>query len=415
MKRPIAIFLSPNSSAQDARLALRLLFLHMHWNDKRILSRAAEKIATRFSGYFVSLSSSGRQALYDLLRSYAIGKGDEVIIQAFTCIAVPEPILWTGATPIYADVSKDSYSFDIDDVKKKITPKTRAIIVQHTFGIPGPIEEIIALTKDRNIFIIEDCTHTLGVVHNGKMLGTFGDAAILSFGRDKYVSSVFGGAVITKDKNRAHAIRAMQSFRKLPPKIWVAQQLFHVVLLHYVVLPLYFWHQIGKVVLVLAQKLRLISRAVSLEERSGKRPLHHEYSYSPALALLLLCQLDKLDAMIARRREIVERYDKELHTSLSRRGGNVATPLLRYPVEVDNPKGMLLDARSQNMLLGDWYDAPLVPRTANMVKFQYTIGSCPNAEEIARHIINLPTYSLLTDTEVSKVISFMNNYGTAGN
>ncbi|MDA1169453.1 MAG: DegT/DnrJ/EryC1/StrS family aminotransferase [bacterium] len=413
MKRPIAISLSPNTSQDDVALAWRLLFLHMYWKDKKILSRAAESIVRLFPGHFVTLTSSGRQALFDLMRSYSITKGDEVIVQAFTCIAVPEPILWTGATPIYADIAKDSYSFDPEDVKKKITQRTKAIIVQHTFGIPGPIEEIVALAKEHNIIVIEDCALALGVLHNGKMLGTFGDAAILSFGRDKCISSIYGGAVITKDIHRTKTLQAMQNARQLPPKKWVLQQLFHVVLFAFV-LPIYFWYGMGKALLVLAQKLHLISRAYSVEERKGKRPDHIDYSYSPALGLLLLKQLEKLDAMNTRRQEIVSRYEKEL--SVPTPGvGNVCLPLLRYPVQVDNPREILLDAKVHNMLLGDWYDAPLVPGSASMANFQYEKGSCPVSEETAKHIINLPTYASLTDTQVTSIIAFMNQYGNTGN
>ncbi len=415
MNRPIAISLSPNVHDDDVRLARHLLFVHSYWNDKGASARAAEKIAKMFPGHFVSLASSGRQALYDLLRSYDITKGDEVIIQAFTCIAVPEPIIWTGATPIYADIAEGTYSIDPEDVTKKITPRTKVIILQHTFGIPGPIQEIIAIAKEHNIIVIEDCAHALGATLDGKALGTFGDAAILSFGRDKCVSSVFGGAVLTKDKNRAHAMSSMQSSRSLPPKKWVAQQLFHVVFFSYI-LPIYFWHGLGKALLVGAQRLHFVSRAVAYEERLGKRPIHNQYSYSPALALLLLKQLEKFDAMNSRRREIVERYKKELKGfSLPTERESTESLWLRFPLLVENAREILLDARSQGMLLGDWYDAPLVPGSSNFKNFSYTVGSCPKAEEAAKRIINLPTYPTLTDTQVTKVITFMNTYGTERN
>lgn len=415
MKRPIAISLSPNVHDDDVRLARHLLFVHSYWKDMGALARAAEKVAQLFPGHFVSLASSGRQALYDLLRSYGITKGDEVIIQAFTCIAVPEPILWVGAMPIYADIAEGSYSVDVEDVKKKITPNTKAIILQHTFGIPGPIEEIVALAKQHHILVIEDCAHALGATFQGKALGTFGDAAIISFGRDKCISSVFGGAVITKDKNRAHAIGAMQASRSLPPKAWVAQQLFHVVFFSYI-LPVYFWYGIGKTLLVLAQKLNLLSRAVAYEERLGKRPVHNEYAYSPALALLLLKQLEKFSAMNIRRQEIVSRYKKELRGfSLPVEDMEARPSWLRFPLLVENAREILLDARSHNMLLGDWYDAPLVPGSSNFKNFHYEVGSCQNAEKVAKQIINLPTYPTLTDTQVTKIITFMNTYGATRN
>lgn len=422
MKNPIAISLSPNVNREYVSLAKHLLLVHSQWEDKHILSRASEMLARRFSGgaprslgegggHFVSLASSGRQALYDLLRALDIKNGDEVIIQAFTCIAVPEPIVWVGATPVYADIKEGSYSIDPEDVKKKITSKTKAIIVQHTFGIPGPIEEIMAIAKEKGIFVIEDCAHALPASLNGRSLGTFGDAAIMSFGRDKCISSIFGGAVITKDAALIARISSFQKQRPLPPRMWVAQQLLHPVFFRYA-LQWYFASSIGKVALVLAQKLGLLSKAVASEERSGQKPVHVAYAYSPALALLLLDQLKKLDSIASRRLQIAARYQVELRIPTPPVGDSSIMPsYLRFPMLVENRDAILLDARSQHMLLGDWYDAPLVPKSSNYMAFGYRIGSCPRAEDAARRVINLPTYPSLTDTQVTKVIDFMNSYG----
>ncbi len=415
MKRPIAISLSPNTSKEDVRLAWYLLVVQSIWNDREVLGRAAEKIAERFPGHFVTLTSSGRQALFDILRSYNIKKGDEVIFQAFTCIAVPEPIIWTGATPVYCDIKNNSYSIDPEDVRRKITSHTKAIILQHTFGIPGPIEEILEIAKEHNIIVIEDCAHALGSTHNGKPVGTFGDAAILSFGRDKCISSVFGGAVITRDKNRAHALHAMQNARQLPPKRWVMQQLLHPILFS-CILPLYFFLSIGKVVLVAAQQLRLLSWAVTYEERSGKKPVHLEYTYSPALAMLLLKQLKRVDTIVERRRSISAIYAKELRIPTPGvENSNIMHPYLRFPLQVQNRDELILQARQYHMLLGDWYDAALVPSDSNFWAFQYIPGSCPNAEKTAKSIINLPTYPYLTDTQVTQVIDFVHTYAIEKN
>lgn len=409
MKRPIAISLSPNTSKEDVRLAWHLLFVHSLWSDRGILQRVAEKIATLFPNHFVTLTSSGRQALFDTLRSFKIKKGDEVLVQAFTCIAVPEAILWTGATPIYCDIKDNSYSIDPQDVRRKITSKTKAMILQHTFGIPGPIEEILEIAKEHNIMVIEDCAHALDVPHRGKKLGTFGDAAIFSFGRDKCISSVFGGAIVTRDKHASHTLQAMQNARPLPPKMWVLQQLLHPIIFS-LILPLYFWHSLGKAKLVAAQHLHLLSRAVAYEERKGKKPVHMYYRYSPALAMLLLQQIKKLDIIVERRRAITSQYHEKIHIPTPGVGN-----YLRFPLRVKNRDEVLAKARTHKMLLGDWYSSPLVPSTSSFWAFRYIPGSCPHAEAAAKEVINLPTYPYLTDTQVIKIIDFMNTYAVPGN
>ena len=278
------------------------------------------------------------------------------------------------------------------------------IIIQHTFGIPGPIEEVLTITKKHNILVIEDCAHALGSTYAGKPLGTFGDAAILSFGRDKCVSSIFGGAVITKDKHRAQLLQDMQNARPLPPTRWVLQQLLHPVLFS-IILPIYFFHGLGKALLVGAQRIGLLSRAVAIEEREGKRPVHMQYAYSPALALLLIQQLEKLDRYIQRREEIAGRYQ----SAFGAHGDTL--PYLRFPIVLQNRDELILTARSQHVLLGDWYDAALVPSTSTFWAFQYIPGSCPNAEALSSSILNLPTYPSLTDTQVEAMITLITTYG----
>src|SRR5581483_4013141 len=112
--------------------------------------------------------------------------------QAFTCVAVPNSVLWTGAKAIYADIDETG-NLDPKDLEKKITKKTKAVIIQHTFGIAANMDAIQKVLKGKKIILIEDCAHALGASYKGKKLGTFGEFAFFSFGRDKVISSVFGG------------------------------------------------------------------------------------------------------------------------------------------------------------------------------------------------------------------------------
>jgi len=170
-----------------------------------------EKALTDYFGLDVFLVNSGRSALYLILKAAGIGEGDEVLIQAYTCNAVPNPIIWTGAKPIYADIKADSLNVAVDDLKKKITERTRAIILQHTFGRPGPIEEVLEITRNKKLLFIEDCAHCLGAEYKGKKLGTYGDAAIFSFGREKVISSLAGGAIIVGNKQLERPISSLVS------------------------------------------------------------------------------------------------------------------------------------------------------------------------------------------------------------
>ena len=159
-----------------------------------------QKVLEEYFGLRVFTVNSGRSAIYLILKAAKIGRGDEVIIQAYTCNAVPNPILWTGARPIYADINPETLNIDPKDAEKKVTNKTKAIVIQHTFGRPGPLQELLDIAKRHKLLLIEDCAHCLGGTYNGKRLGTFGDVSILSFGREKVISSLAGGAIIVRNE-----------------------------------------------------------------------------------------------------------------------------------------------------------------------------------------------------------------------
>lgn len=398
--RPIAISLSPNTEPDDVRLAWRLLLAPWRWGDEKVVARVEQQIG-RYFGREAVLVSSGRSAITAALQAWGVGRDDEVIVQAFTCLAVPAAVRWAGATPVYADIDPQTHNFDVADVARKMTPRTRVIIVQHTFGVPGPLRELRSLADKHNIRLLEDCAHALGGEVEGAPLGSFGDAAVLSFGRDKMLSSVFGGAVVGADATFMSRVRAAQAALPYPPWWWVGQQLLHPIVMS-VVVPLYFMGSVGKLFLVAAQQLRLLSKAVSAGERRGGRPGFVGWRYSPALAWLLERQWQKLPRYTARRRGIVRRYKTELSGEVPDEAA-----LLRFPLRVRDKQGFLRSAREQRMLLGDWYDAAVTPCDSDcQAATDYAAGSCPEAERAAKETVNLPTYPLLVDEQVDTVCRF---------
>lgn len=405
---PITISLSPNTQRDDVQLAWRMMLSPWRWREPS-LAAVGQQLSEHINSLPVFLTSSGRSALYTLLRAAGIGSGDEVIIQAFTCLAVPAAVQWTGARPVYADILPNTFNLDPADVSRKISPHTKALVVQHTFGIPGPLAELQLLAKSNRLLLIEDCAHALGAAYNGKPAGTLSDAAIFSFGRDKALSSVFGGAIGSRDEKLLTRARELQRDYQPPPLAWIAQQLFHPIAMR-AILPAYFSAHLGPALLVSLQTLGLLSLAVEPDEKVGAMPAHARFQASPALARLLEHQLHKLERYIARRQAIAHRYAAALASRL-----RLAEPLpgtspswLRFPLLVEDPAALLRRARQARMLLGNWYSSPIAP-PCNLADFHYQSGSCPQAEYAAAHIINLPTYPRLTDEQIDRVISWIIN------
>ncbi|MBI4130447.1 DegT/DnrJ/EryC1/StrS aminotransferase family protein, partial [Candidatus Roizmanbacteria bacterium] len=151
----VAISLSPNTESDDSILAIKTLLQPWKWKTGREIEKVEEWFRKEFNTDTAVSFNSGRSALWALLKAFSIGQGDEVLVQAFTCVAVPEVVMWVGATPVYCDID-DTYNIDPNDIEKKITKKTKAIIVQHTFGIPARIREIREIGNKYNLIVIED-------------------------------------------------------------------------------------------------------------------------------------------------------------------------------------------------------------------------------------------------------------------
>jgi perosamine synthetase len=374
---------------------------------------ALNNVETQLKKYFhlnsATCFDSGRSALFVALQAFNIKEGDEVIVQAFTCAVVSNAIIWTGAKPVYVDID-DTYSANPNDIAQKITNKTKAIILQHTFGIPAHIERVLQLAKKHDIAVIEDCAHVLGGTYNGQLLGTFGDIAMLSFGSEKPISCGRGGALITNNEILSKKIKDIeQSLRFAPDK--VIQKQLMTFIYFWIYKPLYQFG-IGKFALAFLKKFHFLSRIIEKQEKNGKNLPFYPSKFSNALAKIVLLQLSKLDFMNERRIHWGKKYEMALReygvTSIHTPSDPI--PYLRFPLRIQNPKKLLLFAKKRGVLLGDWYSSPIAPIEVDQACMGYTPKSCIHAEKTAQESVNLPTHDSLTDFEVNKIIEIVSTY-----
>jgi len=144
------------------------------------------------------LCASGSMALEIALRASGVDHGDEVIVSTFCCTRVVSPILASGASPALADVGED-LNITPTSVDAAITKRTKAIIVAHLFGNPADIGAILNIARSRNIRVIDDGAQALGAIIDGRLVGSFGDAGVLSFGCEKVCFGIGGGVVVCQD------------------------------------------------------------------------------------------------------------------------------------------------------------------------------------------------------------------------
>lgn len=400
----ISISLSPNTQHDDVITALKVLFSPWVWRK----GNGSEEVENWFKNYLqtenIALTNSGRSALFTILNTFGIKAGDEVIIQSFTCLAVPEVIKWVGAKPVYVDIN-ENLNINEKDLIMKITPRTRAIIVQHTFGLPAQIDKILDLAKKNNILVIEDCAHSLGAIYKGKRIGTFGDASFFSFGRDKIISCVFGGAaaINTKDMSVLTNFQLQKSTLKNPPTKWILQQIIHPIAFS-IILPTYSFG-FGKFLLVMLQRLSMLTFPILPEERKGTKPKVFPRALPNALALMAFQQIKKLKKLNEHRAKLAKYYCTMLTPVPSIKILNFVqgAVYLRFNVLTSDRDKILKEAKGQSILLGNWYHDVIDPEgTGSLV--EYKTGMCPNAEKIAKKSLNLPTNIRTTLKDAERII-----------
>lgn len=405
----IHISLSPNLEKDDVLAAVTRLVVFWTWK-RRVFQDALEhSFLDYFNNERVYLFNSGRSALYAYLKSLQLKNTDEIITQAFTCNAVANPIIWAGARPVYVDAD-ESFNIDIGELKNAITKNTKAIIIQNTFGIPAKINEIKDVAKENNLIIIEDCAHALGAKYNGKKIGTLGDVAIFSFGRDKIISSVYGGALMINNDFYKNDFEEIYRNIEYPGSFWTLQQLLHP-LITFVALGTYRW--LGKYVMFGSQKLKFLSLAVSAEERIGKRPSHFPEKLPDPLAYLAFRQFDKLKKFNNHRKKLAKIYEESLKNSDYSIVENYDPDsiFLRYPVKHKNAQNIIESAKMRGIILGDWYKETIAPEGTDQKKLRYKKTSCPQAEKFADQIINLPTNIKTTVDDAKEIIKMLKYYG----
>jgi perosamine synthetase len=148
---------------------------------------------------YATTVANGTVAIHLALIALGIGPGDEVIVPSLTYIASVNAIQYTGATPVFVDSLRDTWQIDPEDVKKKITPQTKAVMAVHLYGHACDMDQLTKICSKANLFLIEDCAEAIGSKYKGRYVGTFGDISTFSFFGNKTITTGEGGMVVTND------------------------------------------------------------------------------------------------------------------------------------------------------------------------------------------------------------------------
>jgi len=167
-----------------------------------------EKKFASYVGAETAVSTqSGTAALHMALHECGIGKGDEIIVPALTFIASVNPVIYVGAKPVFADVDDRTWNIDPDEIDRRITKRTKAILPVHLYGNPCGMDRIMKIARKHSLYVIEDATESLGATYRGKHTGTFGDFGCFSFNGNKTITTGGGGMVVGRDPKKLDHVR----------------------------------------------------------------------------------------------------------------------------------------------------------------------------------------------------------------
>lgn len=396
-----------NENVSDSFLGLRLLFQPWKWYKGKDTDNVKKLLERRFfpnHSFFFYLT--GRAALYYLLQCLNLPKDTKVLVQAFTCEAVILPILANHLTPIYVDIEDKTFSMELADLQKKYTNQAHVLILQHSFGLtPEHRTEILQFAKDNKLIVVEDLAH--GGDFRLYKNDSFKTIKLLSFGRSKAFSSVFGGALVIKDFYINQKIKKNQPVLSQPNFFFIMKCLFYKI----ITVPIKWSYglYIGRLIQLFLQRLQILVPEISRQEKQGSFDFTTAKAYPNVLATLLIHQLKKYTNTAKTRKKNVELYKDNLidYTQLSDQNSE-ALSLIRFPILVNKPTDLWAFARIKRVFLGKWYNQVVAPKEISLRKMQYISGSCPQAENICKLIINLPTF--VSEKDCKKIIKIVNEF-----
>ena len=315
-------------------------------NEKNVefLEKKISKYIGRKHGIAIN---SATDALYYSLKCHGIGLTDEVLVSDFSWISSASCIVMAGATPVFCDIDLDSYHMSFEEIKKKTTNKTKAIIYTHLFGNMTETKEIELFCKENDILFIEDAAQSLGSKYKDRYAGSIGDISSFSFNANKVISGISGGGMIFTDEDS------------------------------------------------IAEYLRKI-------RKHGKGKDYEMLGYNSKMfymnAAFIEMRFDRMNDLQMRRIEIANRYHEELEdlpvvTQVA--NNDVIHNYHKYVVRFETKE--IRDEVKNKLNAKVHYDSPISKNS------MFNLTPCPNAQKVSDTILSLPCHPYVTEEEISQI------------
>lgn len=335
---------------------------------------------------------NGTDALIIALKAMGIGEGDEVITTPFTFFATAESISAVGATPVFVDVTKDTFNIDVIKIEEKITSKTKAIMPVHIFGQSADMDAINEIAKKNNLLVIEDACQAIGGKYKGRNIGSLGDMSCFSFFPTKNLGCAGdGGIIVTDNDDLAIIARALRMHGS---------------------------GENGQKAFNLLNNIEEDLMTTDATNDTVYNPLkYYNYliGYNSRLdaiqAAILRVKLKEIDKWNARRREIVDIYNSEFKEL------DLVTPVCSddmehvyhmYILQSENREEILTKLKERGVATGVYYPVPL--HLQKVYKgLGYKEGDMPVAEYLSHRTFAIPVYPELTNDQIKYIVDSVKN------
>lgn len=322
----------------------------------KFISEFETKFAEYTGSKYAATVCNGTVALHLAMIALGIGPGDEVIVPTLTYISSVNAIAYTGATPVFVDSVESTWQIDPEDVKRKITPRTRAIMAVHLYGHPCDMDPLVSVARTHDLFLIEDCAEAFGSLYKGQHVGTFGNIATYSFFGNKTITTGEGGMVVTDDETLYDRVvhfkgQGLAKHRQ-------------------------YWHDV----------------------------IGYNYRMTNICAAIGCAQLERADEIIAKKREIAgwyAEYLKGLPVTLHPEVGDVRHSYWMCSILVDDSAKR--DPLRESLEAAGIETRPLFYPVHTMPMYSQKFQRHPVAENLGWRGINLPSWPGLTKAHVQRV------------
>ncbi len=357
----------------------------------------------------VTLFARGRVALYAILRAIDIRPGDEVILPAFTCVAVPNAVLYAGARPVWADIDPQTLCLDPAAAAAAVTSRTRVILAQNTFGLSADLDALAGVAASAGATLVDDCTHGLGGAYRGRPNGATAPLAFFSTQWSKPISTGLGGFAIARDAETADRLRDLEARADEPGQLRVLALQTLVRARELAGRGRIF--RAGRAAYRTTSRLGLLPASSGRDELAGSAmPAGFLARLSESQAGLGSDRLATLSAQVAQRRLVAGQYSSWLAAhgrTAAAEPAYAEHAFLRYPLRTRDREGFRSAAELAGVDLGDWFVSPVHPVTEGLDRWGYLAGTAPAAEQACREIVNLPTDPALGPRGVEQVLSLL--------